>query len=125
MKECRYCGNYSPETDFGIAKTTERKVYRRRKCRYCYRRTKTRLRRKQRDFLKQYKKDKACIKCGVDDYRVLDFHHIRDKKFAISEYYHHQFGLERLIKEIEKCIVICANCHRIEHSKARKRNSGV
>lgn len=120
MKQCRYCKKYFPETDFGIAKTTEKKVYRRRKCRYCYRATKTKLRRRQRKYIEDYKKKEGCEKCGINDPRVLDFQHIKDKEFTIAEYYHHQFGLKRLIKEIEKCIVICANCHRIEHFEARK-----
>ena len=76
---------------------------------------------KHRKWIDAYKEKNKCQNCGIDDYRVLDFHHLRDKEFNISEFYHNHFGLNRLIKEIEKCIVICANCHRIEHFMERQK----
>ncbi len=121
MKQCRYCNKYYPELDFGVAKTTDKKVYRRRKCRHCYRKTKNNLKERRRGWIDGYKKEKGCVKCGNNDPRVLDFHHLRDKKFSIADYYYYQFGLENVKKEIEKCIVICANCHRILHSEKKKR----
>jgi len=124
MKQCRYCNKSYPETDFGIAKTTDKKVYRRRKCRYCYRKTKTALKQRRRGWIDGYKKEKGCIKCGIKDPRVLDFHHLRDKKFSISEYYYYQFGLENVKKEMEKCIVICANCHRVLHFEKKREKDG-
>lgn len=55
---------------------------------------------------------KACVDCGNADMRVLEFDHLRDKKFSIAE----KLGdasFETLQKEIEKCEVVCANCHKI------------
>ena len=60
------------------------------------------------DFLKT----KSCVDCGNTDYRVLEFDHLRDKKYNISQ----RCGdttLKNLMKEIDKCEVVCANCHRI------------
>lgn len=115
MKQCLYCKKYYPELDFGVAKTTLDKVYRRRKCRYCYRKTKNVLKSKRRSWIEEYKSEKGCAKCGIVDPRVLDFHHTGNKEFSIADYYYHQFSFEKAKKEIAKCIVVCANCHRIIH----------
>ena len=36
-----------------------------------------------RDLINDYKKGQACVRCGITDYRVLDFHH-RDPSHAAS-----------------------------------------
>jgi hypothetical protein len=45
---------------------------------------------------------------------VFDFHHVdpHEKDFEIANLYSHKKQLE----ESKKCIMLCANCHRIEHS---------
>ncbi len=58
----------------------------------------------------------CCNKCkGVFDPICYDFHHVNpsEKEFTISE--NMLVGLERFQKEISKCILLCANCHRLEH----------
>lgn len=60
------------------------------------------------DFLKTQK----CKDCGNDDYRVFEFDHLYDKKFDISRKIGGQ-TLSSLMEEIEKCDIVCANCHRI------------
>jgi len=60
-----------------------------------------------------------CSKCGFEHPAALDFHHTdpNEKKFNISKnktYFKH--NKERLFEEIKKCVVLCANCHRIEHA---------
>lgn len=56
-------------------------------------------------------KELGCGRCPESDMRALLFHHInpKEKKFAISG--RNTSGIEMLIKEIEKCELICANCH--------------
>jgi hypothetical protein len=120
-KQCKYCLQYFGELDFGVAKTTAKKVYRRRKCKHCYRETKTALKKRRRKWIEDYKRERGCTKCGIEDPRVLDFHHVRDKEFSISEYYHYHFSLEKVKMEIEKCIVICANCHRVLHWTSKNK----
>jgi len=63
----------------------------------------------------------GCIKCGEMDASCLDFHH-RDpaeKEGHIGEF--RKFGMKRLLAEIEKCDVLCANCHRKFHRDERKQ----
>ncbi|MDP2652393.1 MAG: hypothetical protein Q8O94_04610 [bacterium] len=120
MKKCDYCGISYPEEFFGVAATTSTKIYRRRKCRNCYRATKQALIQKHYLWLNEYKQKQGCSKCGITDPRVLDFHHKKgeDKVFTVSGV-RREVGSGRLKKEIEKCIVICANCHRILHDEIR------
>jgi|WetSurMetagenome_2_1015567.scaffolds.fasta_scaffold519397_1 hypothetical protein len=72
---------------------------------------------KLKEFVKDYKSTHPCTNCGEPDYRCLDFHHTdpKDKDFEVSKLY--QYGSKPLIeKEIKKCIVLCANCHRKLHN---------
>ena len=49
-----------------------------------------------------------------DDVACLDFHHLRDKEFNIANEIKN-LSIDNLKKEIDKCIVLCANCHRKLH----------
>lgn len=122
MKKCKYCGKTFPDDYFGVALTTPHKVFRRRKCRDCYRATKYALIEKHYKWVAEYKKKLGCGRCGNTDPRVLDFHHKdeRTKSFTIG-LVRREVGAEKLIKEIKKCIVVCANCHRIIHDEIRRK----
>ncbi len=121
MKLCRYCQKTYPESDFGVAKTTENKVYRRQKCRYCYRKTKNILRTKRLDLINKIKENEGCVRCQIKDPRVLEFHHLDSskKEFNIADYYYSHYSFDKLEIEIAKCLIICANCHRILHAEER------
>jgi hypothetical protein len=70
-----------------------------------------------RDFVEQLKVGLSCKRCGTNDWRVLDFHH-RDKltkEFSIAKATRSGYSRERILQEIAKCDVLCANCHRILH----------
>lgn len=58
-----------------------------------------------------------CGKCGFSDKRSLDFHHRNeiDKSFGISDAVKSAFSQERILEEISKCDVLCANCHVLHH----------
>lgn len=67
--------------------------------------------------LVEYKGGK-CQVCGYDRcLSALDFHHLRDKRFEVSSLARRGCSLETFKEEINKCIVICANCHRDLHFK--------
>ena len=77
-------------------------------------------RRKLREMAVQYGGGK-CALCGYDRCSdALEFHHNDSSKkdFAIS-----QDGLtcswERTKNEIDKCTLVCANCHRELHNNIR------
>jgi len=63
----------------------------------------------------QYKGGK-CIYCGYSKYvGALEFHHLDPKKkdFQISRGFTYDF--EKIKFEIDKCILVCSNCHREIH----------
>lgn len=75
-----------------------------------------------KDFLTTYKQQQQCQRCGDDRWYVLDFHHLGDKDYEISDLL--RFGSKKLlIKELNKCIPLCANCHREVHYLERCSNS--
>lgn len=60
-----------------------------------------------------------CQECGYDKcINALEFHHLDDKKEKPT-YIIMRWSWERVKKELEKCILLCANCHREVHYKAR------
>lgn len=67
------------------------------------------------NFIRGIKKEKQCAHCGCRDYRCLTFHHTGEKNFEISEFADNGASKAKILAEIEKCIVLCANCHMIEH----------
>jgi hypothetical protein len=70
---------------------------------------------KNRQKLLEYKKTLECKKCGLDDHRVLEFHHVSDKDNNISSMVNHGYAWRRVEADIEKCIPLCCNCHRLAH----------
>lgn len=58
-----------------------------------------------------------CSKCSYSkSLHALDFHHLRDKENEVSRLIR-DFSREKALKESEKCILLCANCHRELHNK--------
>ena len=56
-----------------------------------------------------------CAHCGGSFHRaVFDFHHHGDKLGSPSDLFRN-ISLSALAKELAKCILLCANCHRLEH----------
>ena len=65
----------------------------------------------------EYKGGK-CLHCGIkDDPCIYDFHHIdaTTKNYTIARFTHR--SLQSVKSELDKCILLCSNCHRKEHSK--------
>lgn len=64
-----------------------------------------------------------CKHCGETDPIVLDFHH-RDaskKSFNLIGSLCYSRSRENILREVEKCDVLCANCHRKEEYKIRHK----
>jgi hypothetical protein len=72
---------------------------------------------KVREKLLNYKKNICCAECGLQDHRVMEFHHIKEKKYTIGLMPNQGYCWETIKKEIDKCIPLCSNCHRIVHYK--------
>ena len=83
---------------------------------------------KLRAWLHSYKElSGGCNRCSEDDPACLDFHHLGEKEMAIGKMVSYGYGKTKILAEIEKCEILCANCHRKEHytSPKRKGNDNV
>ena len=65
------------------------------------------------EFLRQ-KKSTGCVICQEKDPSCLDFHHLGNKKYNISSMLT-SLSIKEIEEEIQKCIILCANCHRKLH----------
>ena len=69
----------------------------------------------------EYKGGK-CQKCGYDKYiGALELHHLNpnEKEFNLSDR-NIKLDWEAIKKELDKCILVCANCHREIHGKEKE-----
>ena len=133
LKQCTKCGEWKEEEEFAFRNKAQN--IRHNTCKVCKReynkaqyvnspelRQKTKERNKKqetllKDYIEQIKNDGCCAICGDSRPYVLDFHHIRDKSFNIAEAPNKKISLTTLQKELDKCIIVCANCHRELHYK--------
>lgn len=72
------------------------------------------LRNEFRTKMLLYLSGKRCVICKESDIRTFEFDHIdpRNKKFSISQAVRLGFGWEDVVIELEKCRILCANCHK-------------
>jgi len=61
------------------------------------------------DFLLSH----PCVKCGESDPAILEFDHVRGQKRAeVTKLMRDGYTLKIIQREIDKCVVLCANCHK-------------
>jgi len=80
----------------------------------------------------EYLSDKKCITCSENDIVTFEFDHInpKEKVLEISKMIASGYSWESVLKEIEKCNILCANCHRKKTAhqqgfyKTRPRHDG-
>ncbi len=73
---------------------------------------------RNKEFIKNYKKDKKCEICGYNKYpEILVFHHKNkeNKGWAINYLMKTLKDINLIKLEIEKCMLICPNCHNELH----------
>ena len=106
--ECRCCGVLNPITEYHM-----RRGERVKKCKTCQAVVSKKRRDKHLAWLWDIKQTAGCTDCGYNESPVaLQFDHINDdKKFGIGN--GRCRSLKSLQAEIDKCEVVCANCHHI------------
>lgn len=77
-----------------------------------------------REYIQNIKSQLYCVDCGQRHPATLHFHHRNsdNKTFNIGEAVDKGYSLDRIKKEISKCIVLCANCHFKRHYNMRNKN---
>jgi hypothetical protein len=73
-----------------------------------------------KDKWRSFKATLACIKCGQNHPATFDFHHIDSstKEESVNKLIKNR-AFKRAMEEVQKCVVLCANCHRIHHHDER------
>lgn len=74
---------------------------------------------KLQKILFEYLTEHPCVDCGESDVVVLDFDHQSDKHLPLSTMFKHRYSVKKVLAEIEKCEVRCANCHRKRTAKEK------
>lgn len=87
-----------------------------------YQRIKDRAR-LMKEWFKEYKTALKCVACGENHISCLDFHHRdpKEKDIKLAEVINRGWGKERILLEIDKCNVLCANCHRKFHWEEKNK----
>lgn len=134
MKTCRKCGHTLSLDRFN--KNRSRKDGLSTQCKDCnkanlkrhysnntdYYKSKTENRRRElHSWYSELKAELSCQECGEDHPACLHFHH-RDpskKEIALSKIWISGWGMKRIQEEIDKCDVLCANCHAKLHWSER------
>lgn len=134
-KVCNVCGQVRSLDDFHNKKNApDGKAYVCKPCKAAYDKEYTTLNKdKIKEQKKVYYKDKSragieelreyfggefrCSKCGYtnDCWAPFDLHHLDmdEKEFGIAE--HYLKGIDVIKEELDKCVLLCARCHREEH----------
>lgn len=89
--------------------------------------TSGKIKRQKRAEFAEFKSRLACTKCGENHPATLDFHHVvpnpANKKINdLVRAGRFSFAMEEIM---EKCIVLCSNCHRKHHYEENKTKKMV
>src|ERR1700745_2962041 len=131
MKRCTVCKKRRRLSSFNFKSTAKdrrqpncrkcskelmKKYYRRNKKKHCaavHRRSRTLRKENNRERLLAYLQTHPCVDCNEADPVVLEFDHVRGRKrMAVVQMGAWPYPWEGVEKEIKKCDVRCANCHR-------------
>lgn len=65
-----------------------------------------------RKIIHELKQNQCCAKCGENRWYILDYHHIdpTTKNNTVARLMVHSCA-DTVLKEVDKCILLCRNCH--------------
>ena len=129
-KKCSMCGD--PTRVSAFARHSSRKDGRQTCCKECKREyDRQRYKAKSKEYYNRSLRDRAkltrwfselkdglaCVTCGEDHNACLVFHHKdpKTKKYTVGRMIGAKCSKAKILAEIKKCIVLCANCHQKMH----------
>lgn len=135
MKTCSKCKLSKTEADYFVKDRKTGRLHA--QCKDCYRdhrktysklhyekygddyRARAKARRQRlktefRDGIVAYLSGNACVICGENDIRALEFDHIdpKNKLFNISQAVRLGYSWDDVSRELKKCRILCSNCHK-------------
>lgn len=117
VSTCAECNETKSLTEFYVSKKHGKKVpwsY----CKICSRSQSNKSRESGKSLAVQYKGGK-CSNCGYNRCEsALDFHHMdpSKKEHEINILIKNRVQFDSLKKELDKCVLLCSNCHREHHA---------
>lgn len=119
-KICDYCNVNKPLTDYHVKNKKTNQLNN--KCKVCFNNEANERLLKAKTMFVKYK-GSCCSVCGYKKcIQALEFHHLNpeEKDFEISGYNLNTKNVTTLDpiiqKELDKCMLLCANCHREVHN---------
>lgn len=112
-KKCSKCGRELPLTEY-YSRGDGRL---RSECKECHKTYVKGKYQERKNTIGEVKASIGCVKCGEKRPYVLDFHHKDSsiKNAGIARMTSNKNKIEDIQKEIDKCVVLCSNCHREFH----------
>ena len=110
MKTCGRCGEAKPRDAFYRKTATQYQSY----CKSCFNAYCVE-RWRQRKIAAIEHLGGVCQDCGYHEHpAAMQFHHLREKDVSWTKLRLRSW--ERIVEELDKCVLLCANCHAIRHS---------
>ena len=68
--------------------------------------------------VRDYKSERGCTCCDESDEMCLELHHLdpSEKELNPADMATRGWSWERMLSEIQKCVVVCSNCHKKIHA---------
>jgi len=119
-KQCPKCKETKPNTKEYWYMRPDRNGRTQSYCKACNHQNVLQRKRNFKQKLVDYKGGK-CVKCGYSKSNAaLQFHHLdpAEKDFNFGQFRHTSFekNKDKILAELDKCILVCANCHSEIHS---------
>lgn len=125
MKKCYKCQKYKSLEEFNLdrsrgdghqsmcrkcSKIYKRKDYKNNKVAYMRRNGKAKINKTK--FIRNLKETNPCKDCNrYFPYWVMQYDHLKDKSFSLCRANVTTYGKNKILDEIKKCELVCANCH--------------
>lgn len=117
QKTCPRCKEAKPDCEYYVRKNRSGKSSLSGFCKRCTCEERIERGRKFKEKCVQYKGG-ACERCGYNrSNHAIDFHHKdpNEKDFGIGKQRRTRFD-DKIKAELDKCMILCSNCHREKHA---------
>jgi len=78
---------------------------------------------RNKEFIIRFKKRCKCVKCNLDKWYLIEFHHLDpSKKYkSVTDLQFNAYSIKTIKEEVRKCVPICRNCHMEFHYLERQK----